>query len=124
MAVRRLGFLHGGKREGRRSRWSRRGSLCSRGGARHEGAARGVHGGEEIVAAVSSLSPQEEDPDRWVPLSGYSPFLFPFLFPVAFRELIEAFKYFEKFWKNSQSLNILWGACDKICRPFAKSFMW
>ena len=69
-----------------------------------EGAARGVHGGEAIVAAVSSLSPQEEDPGRWVPLSGSSFFSFFLLFPVAFRELIRALKPFEKFWKNSQGL--------------------
>ena len=90
----RLGFRQGGK-GGRGGAGGRGGGpYAPEGGARHEEVVRGVHGGEEIVAAVSSLSPQEEDPDRWVPLSGSSPFLFPFLFPVAFRELIEAFNQF------------------------------
>ena len=44
------------------------------------GQARGGRGGGAtamaIVAAVLPLSPQEEDPDRWVPLSGSSPFIF------------------------------------------------
>ena len=75
-----------------------------------------------LVAAVLALSPQEEGADRWVPVRDFTFFIFPEK-PAGFRYLIEAFKHFEKFWKNLQSHYIIFGTCDKNCSPFEKHFM-
>ena len=82
------------------------------------GQVRGGCGGgataTEIVAAVLPLSPQEEDPDRWVPLSGSSLFLFPFSKPAGFRDLFGASNHFLKFCKDSSGVQLTCRAYPKI----------
>ena len=79
-----------------------------------------------LVAAVLPLSPQEEEggvgPTGGSHLSGFSPFPF-FRISSSILYLIEAFKHFQKFWKNSQGFYILCGNCGKICSPFEKHFL-
>ena len=78
-----------------------------------------------LMAAVLPLSPQEEEggvrPTGGSHLSGFSPFPF-FRISSSVLHLIEAFRHFPKFWKNSQGLYILWGTCDKICSLFEKYY--
>ena len=120
MARELLGFLHGGG--GGERAGGHGGALYPHRGAMERGGAGGGHGDAALVAAVLSLSPQEEGADRGAHLSGF--YLFPFyLIPARFRQLIEALKHFLKFWKNSQSQYITFGTCDKICSPFGKHFM-
>ena len=65
---------------GLESREARGAPLTTQGGPWRQGGARGGHGDDVLVAAVFPLSPQEEEgegeTDRWVPLSGFYPFLF------------------------------------------------
>ena len=123
----RLGHGHGAaasrvslqreKKRGRRSRWSRRSFLSSRGGG---GQARGGCGGgataTAIVAAVLPLSPQLK-----MVLTVGTPcqcfnlfFSFPSLFPVAFRDLSEASNHLLKFCKYSSGVRLTCRAYPKI----------
>ena len=86
-------------------------------GARERGRGGGGHGSKALVAVVLPLSPQEEEggvrPTGGSPLSGISPF------PI-FRNscivlyLIEAFKHFQKFCKNSSGFQLTCRAYPKI----------
>ena len=58
-------------------------------------------GGDTAMRGHGDSDPRDDGADRGGPLSGFSSFsLFPEI-PAGFWYLIEAFKHFEKSWKNS-----------------------
>ena len=88
--------LQGGKKVGKRGRQVAEGVLCLQGGPGSEGSTgeRPRRQGGARPWRQGFPCRHSDDTDREGPLSGSSPFSFSFYFPVAFRDLIRAFKPF------------------------------